>query len=117
MYTPRNLPREFDVPPQLSGADIKLQQLTGTEARVTSLGHVQRGGQPTPYDRLLCTRLGTKAGTLLAEGIYDVMVAIQGGEAVPVPLASVAGQKKLVPRDHPWLETARLVDTCLGDDL
>lgn len=95
----------------------KLQQLTGTEARVTSLGHVQRGGQPTSYDRLLSTRLGTRAGTLLAEGVYDVMVAIQGGEAVPVPLASVAGLKKLVPRDHTWLETARLVETCLGDDL
>jgi len=95
----------------------KLQQLTGTEARVTSLGHVQRGGQPTAHDRLLSTRLGTKAGTLLAEGIYDVMVAIQGGEAVPVPLSSVAGIKKLVPRDHTWLETARLVETCLGDEL
>jgi len=94
----------------------KLQQLTGTEARVTSLGHVQRGGQPTAHDRLLSTRLGTKAGTLLAEGVYDVMVAIQGGEAVPVPLASVAGLKKLVPREHTWLETARLVETCLGDD-
>lgn len=93
----------------------KLQQLTGTEARVTSLGHVQRGGQPTAYDRLLSTRLGTKAGTLLAQGMYDIMVAIQGGEAVPVPLASVAGHKKLVPLDHPWLETARLVETCLGD--
>jgi 6-phosphofructokinase 1 len=94
----------------------KLQQLTGTEARVTSLGHVQRGGQPTAHDRLLSTRLGTKAGTLLAEGVYDVMVAIQGGETVPVPLASVAGIKKLVPRDHTWLETARLVETCLGDE-
>jgi len=94
----------------------KLQQLTGTEARVTSLGHVQRGGQPTAHDRLLSTRLGTKAGTLLAEGVYDVMVAIQGGDPVPVPLASVAGIKKLVPRGHTWLETALLVETCLGDD-
>lgn len=94
----------------------KLQQLTGTEARVTSLGHVQRGGQPTPYDRLLSTRLGTKAGTLLAEGVYGVMVAIQGGRTVPVPLDSVAGQKKLVPIDHPWVQAARLVETCLGDD-
>jgi ATP-dependent phosphofructokinase / diphosphate-dependent phosphofructokinase len=95
----------------------KLQTLTGVEARVTSLGHVQRGGQPTAYDRLLATRLGTRAGMLLANGIYDVMVAIQGGETVPVPLADVAGKKRLVPDDHPWLETARLVETCLGDRL
>jgi 6-phosphofructokinase 1 len=92
----------------------RLQQLTGTEARVTSLGHVQRGGEPTPFDRLLTTRLGTKAGALLAEGVYDVMVAVQGNECVPVPLREVAGLKKTVPLNHTWIETARLVDTCLG---
>jgi ATP-dependent phosphofructokinase / diphosphate-dependent phosphofructokinase len=92
----------------------RLQHMTGVEARVTSLGHVQRGGEPTAYDRLLATRLGTKAGQLLADGVYDVMVAVQGNETVPVPLAEVAGIKKLVPLDHPWLETARLVETSLG---
>lgn len=92
----------------------RLQQMTGVEARVTSLGHVQRGGEPTAYDRLLATRLGTKAGQLLAEGVYDVMVAVQGNETVPVPLGDVAGIKKLVPLNHPWIETARLVETSLG---
>lgn len=92
----------------------RLQQMTGVEARVTSLGHVQRGGEPTAFDRLLATRLGTKAGKLLAEGVYDVMVAVQGAETVPVPLGEVAGIKKTVPLDHPWLETARLVETSLG---
>lgn len=92
----------------------RLQQLTGVEARVTSLGHVQRGGDPTATDRLLATRLGTKAGQLLAEGVYDVMVAIQGTETVPVPLGDVAGLKKVVPPNHAWIETARLVETCLG---
>lgn len=95
----------------------RLQQMTGVEARVTSLGHVQRGGQPTAYDRLLATRLGTAAGRLLADGIYDVMVGIHGTSTVPVPLREVAGVKKLVPLDHPWLETAKLVETCLGDTL
>lgn len=95
----------------------QLQTLTGVEARVTSLGHVQRGGQPTAYDRLLATRLGTKAGTLLANGVYDVMVAVQGDLTVPVPLKDVSGKKRLVPPDHPWLEAARLVETCLGDTL
>ncbi len=93
----------------------QLQQLTGIEARVTSLGHVQRGGEPTALDRLLATRLGTKAGQLLAEGTYDVMVAIRGDQTLPVPLEDVAGKKKLVPQDHPWIHTARLVETCLGD--
>lgn len=94
----------------------QLQQLTGIEARVTSLGHVQRGGIPSPTDRLLCTRLGTKAAQLLADGVYNVMVAVKGNTCKPVPLDEVAGQKKLVPRDHPWIEAARLVDSCMGDE-
>jgi 6-phosphofructokinase 1 len=94
----------------------QLQQATGVEARVTSLGHVQRGGAPTPFDRLLCTRLGTKAGELLAQRHYNVMVGIKGQACVPVPLAKVAGVKRTVPPDHAWVRTARLVETCLGDE-
>lgn len=93
----------------------EIQQRTGVEARVTSLGHVQRGGTPTAFDRLLCTRLGTKAGELLAEHRYNVMVGVRGSSCVPVPLEKVAGIKRTVPLDHPWLQTARLVSTCLGD--
>jgi phosphofructokinase-like protein len=92
----------------------RLQQLTGVEARVTSLGHVQRGGVPTAFDRLLCTRLGTKAGELLAQGRYNIMVGLKGNECVPVPLKKVAGIKRTVPPNHAWIQTARLVDTCLG---
>jgi 6-phosphofructokinase 1 len=95
----------------------ELQALTGVEARVTSLGHVQRGGSPTPFDRLLCTRLGTKAGELLAERHFNALVAIRGNECIPVPLKEVAGKKRIVPADHPWLQTARLVETCLGDQV
>ncbi|MDE3083646.1 MAG: 6-phosphofructokinase [Verrucomicrobiota bacterium] len=94
----------------------QLQQLTGVEARVTSLGHVQRGGTPTPFDRLLCTRFGTKAGELLAKKHYNIMVGLKGDDCVPVPLAKVAGLKRVVPSNHPWIKTARLVETCLGDE-
>ena len=73
------------------------------------------GGTPTDFDRLLCTRLGTKAGELLAEGRTNVMVGVRGTECVPVPLKRVAGIKRTVPPDHPWVNTARLVETCLGD--
>lgn len=92
----------------------KLQMLTGTDARVTALGHVQRGGGPTPTDRLLCTRLGVKAADLLAEGVVNVMTAVRGVEIVPVPLERVAGRKQTVPAGHPWLHAARAVGTCLG---
>jgi 6-phosphofructokinase len=93
----------------------QLQHLTGVEARVTSLGHIQRGGEPTPFDRLLATRLGTAAGALLNCGVYNVMVGLRADRCVPVPLSKVGGRKKIVPANHPWIQTARLVSTCLGD--
>ena len=101
--------------PMASRIARQLQELTGTEARVTSLGHVQRGGIPSPFDRMLCTMMGTRAAQLLAEGAYNVMVAYRGEMCVPVPLEKVAGFRKVVPPDHPMLESARLVGTCMGD--
>lgn len=101
--------------PTASRIARQLQQITGSEARVTSLGHVLRGGSPSASDRLLCTRLGTKAAQLLAEGTVNVMVGIRGPDCVAVPLVEVAGVKKLVPVDHPWVLTARLAGTCMGD--
>jgi len=92
-----------------------LQRITGIDARVTSLGHVQRGGTPSATDRLLCTRLGTAAARALAEGTYNVMIAVKRGTCVPVPIEKVAGKMKLVPLDHTWIQAARLVGTCLGD--
>ncbi len=101
--------------PMSSRVARQLQHLTGLEARVTSLGHVQRGGTPSAADRLLCTRLGTKAGQLLMDGVFNVMVAVRGEECIPVPLEKVAGVVKYVPVNHPWVSTARLVGTCMGD--
>jgi ATP-dependent phosphofructokinase / diphosphate-dependent phosphofructokinase len=101
--------------PKASRIAREIQQMSGIDVRVTSLGHIQRGGTPTANDRLLCTRLGTKAGQLLAEGVYNVMVGICGQECVSVPLEKVAGITRTIPKNHPWIETARLVDTCMGD--
>jgi 6-phosphofructokinase 1 len=101
--------------PMSSRIARQLQELTGTEARVTSLGHVQRGGIPSPFDRMLCTMMGTKAAQLLQQGVYNVMVAFRGGKCVPVKLDKVAGFRKTVTPDHPLIETARLVGTCIGD--
>jgi 6-phosphofructokinase 1 len=93
----------------------QLQEMTGTEARVTTLGHVQRGGVPSSFDRMLCTRMGAKSAQLLAEGTYNVMVGYRGGVCVPVPLEEVAYKRKVIPTDHPMIESARLVGTCMGD--
>ena len=93
----------------------RLEQLTGLEARITILGHLQRGGVPSAADRLLATRLGTAASELIAKGKYGVMVAAHGDGTRTVKLEEVAGKIKSVPPDHPWVLSARQVGTCLGD--
>ncbi len=87
----------------------------GMETRVTVLGHLQRGGIPTPFDRVLATRFGTHAAEMLAEGKYNRMVCMKGAEVTSVPLEKVAGQTKLVPLDHPLIRAARRVGTNFGD--
>jgi 6-phosphofructokinase 1 len=87
----------------------------GMETRVTVLGHLQRGGAPTPFDRILATRFGTHAAELLAEGAFNRMVCFQGGQVTSVPIDQVAGKVKLVPPDHPLIRSARRVGTNFGD--
>jgi ATP-dependent phosphofructokinase / diphosphate-dependent phosphofructokinase len=93
----------------------ELESRTKIEARVTSLGHIQRGGTPSPADRLLATQLGTRCTELIQKEKYGVMVGLKGSSVRAVPLVNVAGKTKLVTMDHPWVNAARLVGTCLGD--
>lgn len=93
----------------------RLEHLTGLEARITILGHLQRGGIPSAADRMLATRLGTAAAELIARGRYGVMVAAHGDGTRPVKIEEVAGKVKTVPVDHPWVKSARDVGTCMGD--
>lgn len=93
----------------------QLEAATGLEARVTILGYVQRGGIPDAEDRLLGTLLGGAGAEAVAAGEFGVMIASQNGAATPVPLEEVAGQDKLVPIDHPWIQAARNIGTGLGD--
>lgn len=93
----------------------RLEELSNLEARVTILGHVQRGGTPSAQDRLLATRLGSAAAELVAEGVTGKMVAMVNGKATPVPLEDVAGRRATVPLDHPWIATARRLGVGLGD--
>ena len=104
------------VPPITSALiAIQLQEALGLETRVTTLGHVQRGGMPTSTDRLLATQLGCTAARLISEGVFGVMVAVKGNAFVPVPLERVAGFRKTIPLDDPMIEAARLIGLCLGD--
>ena len=93
----------------------QLEELTHLESRLTILGYVQRGGTPSPADRLLATRLGSACADLINEEHFGVMVAARGEGTEPVPLEKVAGKRKCVPADHSWVATARHVGTCMGD--
>jgi len=84
-----------------------LGDATGLETRVTTLGHIQRGGSPSAADRILATRFGIRAVDLALDGPHGVMVAIAGGSLVICPLQEVAGRLKYV--DPSLLETARAI--------
>jgi 6-phosphofructokinase 1 len=93
----------------------KLEQLTGKETRYVVLGHLQRGGAPTAFDRVLATRFGGKAVELLSRGVFGRMVANNPPDIVPIPLADVVGRTKTVPLDYDLLRTARAIGVAFGD--
>lgn len=108
-------PKEEVRPPVSVELGAHLEQVTGLETRITSLGHLQRGGVPTPTDRIYCTKFGVAAAECVLGRRFGVMVAKRGQEYIPVPIEEVAGKKRLVPLDHPLVKAARAVGTCLGD--
>jgi 6-phosphofructokinase 1 len=77
----------------------EIRERTGYDARVTILGHIQRGGTPTAFDRVLSTRFGIAAIDAVHDGAFGQMVALRCGEIVRVPLADAVGQLKLVDPD------------------
>ncbi|MCC6904466.1 MAG: 6-phosphofructokinase [Anaerolineae bacterium] len=93
----------------------RLEEMTGLESRLTILGYLQRGGTPSPADRLLATRLGAACVDYIEQGTSGVLVAARGDDAIAVPLEQVAGKRKVVPHDHPWIQTARNLEVNLGD--
>jgi 6-phosphofructokinase 1 len=93
----------------------QLEKLTGKETRSVVLGHLQRGGAPTSYDRVLATRFGARAVELLLNGQFGYMVAFQPPNIEAVPLEKIVGRTRNVPPDFDVLRTARAVGISLGD--
>ena len=93
----------------------KIQEATGSEVRVTVPGHMQRGGEPCPYDRVLATRLGAAAAKLISEEKYGYMVAVKNGELTDVPLSEVAGKLKTVDPQCSMIREAKMVGISFGD--
>lgn len=92
----------------------QLQPLINSEVRTTVLGHIQRGGDPTPYDRVLASRYGHKAAQLVLAGQFGEMVTLQNGQIGSVPIASVANTQRTVPLGHELLVMAQDIGISLG---
>jgi 6-phosphofructokinase 1 len=108
----------IDKPKNQSAASYiseKIEEGTGMETRKTILGYIQRGGSPTPMDRILATRFGAYAVDLIAEGDYNKMVIKKGEKTRAIPLSEVGGKLRLVPPDHSLIRKARGLDVCLGE--
>ena len=88
----------------------------GFETRVTVLGHLQRGGSPTPFDRWLATCYGSEAVRVAAQGRFDRMVSLEGGSIVDVPLGEAVATPKRVDVNHDSVITARGMGISFGDE-
>lgn len=95
----------------------KLEQLTGKDVRVVVLGHLQRGGSPSPYDRLLSTRYGAAAVHAAVRGVFGEMVALRAQEIITVPLAEAVGHLKTVRPHSDLVQSARSLGVSFGDSL
>ncbi len=92
-----------------------LEKLTGKETRTTVLGHLQRGGSPSSFDRVLATRFGAKAVELLQQRQFGLMVAYKPPDISSVPLEKIVGRTRNVPPDSDVVRTARALGIALGD--
>ena len=93
----------------------EIRQRTGKDTRSLVLGHLQRGGSPTTFDRLLALRFGAAAVRMAEEGSFDQMVALVAGDMVKVPLSEAVKGRKHVPLDNDKILTAREIGICMGD--
>lgn len=93
----------------------ELEQLTGMDTRVTVLGHLQRGGRPNAYDRILSTRYGVAAAELIREGKFGMMVGLRGNEIVPVSLEDAVGKLKTVNPKGELVRFAKSIGVEFGD--
>lgn len=93
----------------------EIMKMTKHEVRVAVPGHIQRGGAPNPYDRVLCTRFGAYGAELIRKKKFGYMVGMKNGEIVAVPLNDVAGKLKTVQEDNQMIAAARKVGISFGD--
>src|SRR3972149_2107572 len=107
-------------PARLGGVGARvaeqIEKIVGQETRVVVLGHLQRGGRPTPYDRLLGTRYGVHAVRLIAQGKSGHMVALHGTQITSVPIEDAVSKPKHVDPKGDLVRTAKDLGISMGDE-
>lgn len=93
----------------------QLTEMCDVEARTVLPGHIQRGGSPCAYDRVLSTQFGVHAAELIRDGVFGVTVALQGNQVTHNPLKDVAGVAKPVPKDYQMVQFARQIGISFGE--
>jgi ATP-dependent phosphofructokinase / diphosphate-dependent phosphofructokinase len=116
--TVQRMVKDGSQPIRLGGVSFvigqELEKMTGIESRSVVMGHLQRGGSPSPFDRILGTQLGAKAVDFIARGYFGCMVGVKDDHLVKVPLSKVAKGQRLVPLDHTLIKDARALGTSFG---
>lgn len=116
--TIREMIKESTDPIRLGGIGYvlaaQIEKATGRETRTVILGHLQRGGAPTQFDRVLATRLGVKAVDMIETKMFGYMAAVKGNGLIEVPLEEVAGGQRLVSPDDTLVKAAQSVGTSFG---
>lgn len=115
----KRIVKESTIPVRLGGVGFvlasEIERMTGIETRAVIIGHLQRGGVPTAFDRILATRLGNKAVDMIEKEKYGYMVGVKGNSLAEVSLEDVARGSRQIPLDDPLIQSARSVGTCFGD--
>lgn len=115
----KRIVKESTIPVRLGGVGFvlasEIERMTGIETRAVIIGHLQRGGVPTAFDRILATRLGNKAVDMIEKEKYGYMVGVKGNSLAEVSLEDVAKGSRQIPLDDPLIQSARSVGTCFGD--
>ena len=93
----------------------KIQEMTGQEIRVTVPGHMQRGGTPVPYDRVLSTRIGAHAADMIKNNEFGKLVVVKNNVITDIPLAESAGKLKYVDPQSDIVKEAKLIGISFGD--
>lgn len=115
----KKIVRDSAEPVRLGGISFvlgdEIERMTGLETRAVVMGHLQRGGTPTAFDRILATRLGVSAVDMMVRGEFGHMVGVVCDKLIPVPLQEVAGGVRRITTENLLIRTARSVGTCFGD--